>query len=159
MRMAPEAGAALSDHHAPAPVAAAAAAESYSSNYKGVMLCDRPGIEVSRDTGGADGSQQAVPSLSAVSAPEQLGLNPIRKEHLNASKGTIKPKNVVLSNHKRWLHSLQMLKRQLADEEEYMAAREEMKKKRLAEESKKVRDHIRQIKQDMIAPADAAGGN
>merc|ERR1711904_483551 len=115
----------------------------------GVMLCDRPGIEVSRDVGVADGSQQAVPFLSAVSAPEQLGLNPIRKEHLNASKGTIKPKNVVLSNHKRWLHSLQMLKRQPAEEEGYLAMEEDEKKKRLAEESKKVRDQIRQIKQDM----------
>jgi len=157
MRMAPEAGASLSDHHAPPP-AISAAPESYSSNYKGVMLCDRPGIEVSRDVGVSDGSQ-SVPFLSAVSAPEQLGLNPIRKENLNSGKGAKKPKNVVLSNHKRWLHSLQMLKRQLADEEEYMAARDEMKKKRLAEESKKVRDHIRQIKQDMIAPADAAGAN
>merc|ERR1712178_67430 len=99
------------------------------------MLCDRPGIEVSRDVGG-DGSRQ-LPFLSAVSAPEQLGLNPVRKEHLNSTKGTTKPKNVVLSNHKRWLHSLQMLKRQLAEEQEYMVNKEEMKKKRLAEESKK----------------------
>lgn len=159
MRMAPEAGASLSDHHAPPP-APAAAPENYSSNYKGVMLCDRPGIDVSRDVGGVgDGSQQSVPFLSAVSAPEQLGLNPIRKEHLNSSKGTTKPKNVVLSNHKRWLHSLQMLKRQLAEEEQYMADHEEMKKKRLAEESKKVRDHIRQIKHEMIGSTDAEGGS
>jgi len=120
------------------------------------MLCDRPGIEVSRDVGGG-GAEGAMPFLSAVSAPEQLGLNPIKKEHLNSSKGTTKPKNVVLSNHKRWLHSLQMLKRQLADEEEFMAEQDEMKKKRLAEESKKVRDHIRQIKEEMINPADAEG--
>merc|ERR1719326_1692102 len=114
MRMAPEAGSTLTNHHAPAPAIQSSAAESYSSNYKGVMLCDRPGIEVSRDVGASGDGSGAIPFLSAVSAPEQLGLNPIRKEHLNASKGTIKPKNVVLSNHKRWLHSLQMLKRQLA---------------------------------------------
>jgi len=53
MRMAPEAGAALTNHHAPPP-AVTKAAESYSSNYKGVMLCDRPGIEVSRADGGND---------------------------------------------------------------------------------------------------------
>merc|ERR1712224_682441 len=136
MRMAPEAGAALSNHHAPPP--APAAADSYSSNYKGVMLCDRPGIEVSKNMGGSlgEGSKE-VPFLSAVNAPEQLGLNPVRKETLNASKGPTKPKNVVLSNHKRWLHSLQMLKRQLAEEEEYLAEEEENKKKRLAEEKKK----------------------
>merc|ERR1711988_1178327 len=120
------------------------------------MLCDRPGIEVSRDMGGSDGTQAF---LSAVSAPEQLGLNPIRKEHLNsaANKGTSKPKNVVLSNHKRWLHSLQVLKRELAAEEDYMAAKEELKKKKLAEESKKVRDSIRQIKQDMYDATDVVG--
>merc|ERR1711988_2069005 len=120
------------------------------------MLCDRPGIEVSRDMGGSDGTQAF---LSAVSAPEQLGLNPIRKEHLNsaANKGTSKPKNVVLSNHKRWLHSLQVLKRELAAEEDYMAAKEELKKKKLAEESKKVRDGIRQIKQDMYDATDVVG--
>lgn len=156
MRMAPEAGAALSNHHA--PPAPAAAADSYSSNYKGVMLCDRPGIEVSKNLGGGgESSGGAVPFLSAVNAPEQLGLNPVKKEHLNASKGPTKPKNVVLSNHKRWLHSLQMLKRQLADEEEFLAEEEELKKKRLAHESKKVRDQIRNIKQNMIAPADAEG--
>jgi len=155
MRMAPEAGAALSNHHAPPP--APAAADSYSSNYKGVMLCDRPGIEVSKNVGGGESSGGAIPFLSAVAAPEQLGLNPIKKQHLNASKGPTKPKNVVLSNHKRWLHSLQMLKRQLADEEEFLAEEEEMKKKRLAAESKKVRDQIRQIKHNMIAPADAEG--
>jgi len=155
MRMAPEAGASLSNHHAPPP-APMAAAESYSSNYKGVMLCDRPGIEVSRDIGGGGGSAHA-PFLSAVSAPEQLGLNPIKKEHLNSGKGTKQPKNVVLSNHKRWLHSLQMLKRQLADEEAYLATEEEDKKTRLAEESKKVRDQIRQIKSAMVDPADVDG--
>ena len=53
MRMAPEAGASLTNHHAPPP-AVTKAAESYSSNYKGVMLCDRPGIEVSRADGGND---------------------------------------------------------------------------------------------------------
>merc|ERR1711865_759529 len=91
MRMAPEAGASLSDHHAPPP-AISAAPENYSSNYKGVMLCDRPGIEVSREVGGSDGTQ-AVPFLSAVSAPEQLGLNPIRNENLGSSnKGGQKPK-------------------------------------------------------------------
>merc|ERR1712046_9125 len=134
MRMAPEAGASLSNHHAPPP-APAVAAESYSSNYKGVMLCDRPGIEVSRDVGG-DGSRQ-LPFLSAVSAPEQLGLNPVKKEHLNSTKGTTKPKNVVLSNHKRWLHSLQMLKRQLAEEEAYLAEEEEVKKKRWPSKAKR----------------------
>jgi len=157
MRMAPEAGAALSNHHAPPPVPQVAA-ESYSSNYKGVMLCDRPGIEVSRDAGGGGGAgMKDIPFLSAVNAPEQLGLNPIAKEHLGSSKGRTKPKNTVLSNHKRWLHSLQMLKRQLAVEEDYLANEEEAKKKRLADESKKVRDHIRQIKSDMVGAADVDG--
>jgi len=41
------------------------------------------------------------------------------------------PKNEVLSNHKRWLHSLQMLKKQLGEEEEIMAQEENAKKKRV----------------------------
>lgn len=159
MRMAPEAGASLTNHHAPAPMAAAAT-ESYSSNYKGVMLCDRPGIEVSQAAmAGAGDGGQAIPFLSAVSAPEQLGLNPIRKDHLGSSgKGPAQPKNVVLSNHKRWLHSLQMLKRQLAEEESYMALEEDAKKKRLADESKKVRDQIRAIKSAHHSADDVEGG-
>ena len=44
------------------------------------------------------------------------------------------PKNAVLSNHKRWLHSLQMLKRQLAEEEQIMAQEEADKKKRVRAE-------------------------
>jgi len=55
MRMAPEAGSSLTNHHAPAPAINSTAAESYSSNYKGVMLCDRPGIEVSASYGGGGG--------------------------------------------------------------------------------------------------------
>jgi hypothetical protein len=49
----------------------------------------------------------------------------------NAVCNLPEPKNVVLSNHKRWLHSLQMLKRQLAEEESYMALEEDAKKKRV----------------------------
>lgn len=49
MRMAPEAGASISTaHQAPKPAATQPVSDNYSSNYKGVMLCDRPGIAVDR---------------------------------------------------------------------------------------------------------------
>jgi len=157
MRMPPEGGASHADHHAPKPAATQeASADNYSSNYKGVMLCDRPGIEVDR-TAPQGGSNE--PFLSAVNAPEQLGLNPIKKQHLYAGgEGKkAKPKNPALTNHKRWLRSLQMLKKELAEEEECQRQDEEEKRAKLAAESKRVRDNIRQIKKNMTGIDDIQG--
>jgi len=155
MRMAPEAGAAFTDHHAPQAPPVAATENNYSSNYKGVMLCDRPGIEVSR---AAPDGGSAEPFLTAVNAPEQLGLNPIKKERpVNDSNATSKPKNPALSNHKRWLRSLGQLKKELAEEEELQREDEAAKKRQLAEDSQKVRDHIRQIKRGMAGIDDVQG--
>jgi len=155
MRMAPEAGANLSDHHAaPAPTQIAAE-NNYSSNYKGVMLCDRPGIEVSRT---ANEGGHMEPFLTAVNAPQQLGLNPVKKEHpVNANGKPVKSKNQALSNHKRWLHSLGQLKKELAEDEDEQRQDEADKKTQLAVDSQKVRDHIRQIKREMTGIDDIQG--
>lgn len=154
MRMAPEAGADLSSHPAgPAPTQVAE--NNYSSNYKGVMLCDRPGIEVSRT---ANEGGHMEPFLTAVNAPEQLGLNPIKKSHpVNENGKPVKPKNQALSNHKRWLHSLGQLKKELAEDEEQQRQEEADKKAQLAEDSQKVRDHIRQIKRAAAGIDDVQG--
>jgi len=155
MRMAPEAGANFSDHAGPAPTQAAG--NNYSSNYKGVMLCDRPGIEVSRT---ANEGGHMEPFLTAVNAPEQLGLNPIKKAHpVNENGKPVKPKNQALSNHKRWLHSLGQLKKELAEDEEEQRQDEADKKNQLAEDSQKVRDHIRQIKRAAAGIDDVQGPN
>merc|ERR1712070_1094006 len=153
MRMPPEGGASHADHHAPAATQPAASADNYSSNYKGVMLCDRPGIEVDRT---APRGGHAEPFLSAVNAPEQLGLNPIKKQHLHGGGDgkKAKPKNTALTNHKRWLKSLQMLKKELAEEEE---VQQQEKRNKLAVESQKMRDNIRQIKKSMTGIDDIQG--
>merc|ERR1712070_609578 len=156
MRMPPEGGASHADHHAPAATQPAASADNYSSNYKGVMLCDRPGIEVDRT---APRGGHAEPFLSAVNAPEQLGLNPIKKQHLHGGGDgkKAKPKNTALTNHKRWLKSLQMLKKELAEEEEVQRQEEQEKRNKLAVESQKMRDNIRQIKKSMTGIDDIQG--
>lgn len=155
MRMPPEGGASIADHHAPRAPAPTQVADNYSSNYKGVMLCDRPGIQVDRT---APQGGHAEPFLSAVNAPEQLGLNPIRKQHLGAADGKkAKPKSSALTNHKRWLRSLKQLKQELADEEEMQREQEADKRQQLAEESQKVRDQIRNIKAAMTGIDDIQG--
>lgn len=157
MRMAPEAGASISAaHSAPQPAPTQAVADNYSSNYKGVMLCDRPGIQVDR---AAPQGGHSEPFLSAVNAPEQLGLNPVKKQHLNAEKAgkASKPNHTALSNHKRWLRSLRMLKKELSEEEEHQRIEEDQKRTKLAQESQKVRDHIRNIKRGMTSIDDIQG--
>lgn len=154
MRMAPEAGNSMAEAHSSAPVGRTTD-NNYSSNYKGVMLCDRPGIEVDRT---APQGGHVEPFLSAVNAPEQLGLNPIKKQHLHAGgEKKVKPNNSVLSAHKKWLHSLQQLKRELQAEEEAQKEEEEAQRAKLAAESQKVRDHIRQIKRQMTGIDDIQG--
>eukprot|EP00658_Telonema_sp_P-2_P043668 TRINITY_DN3157_c0_g2_i1.p1 TRINITY_DN3157_c0_g2~~TRINITY_DN3157_c0_g2_i1.p1 ORF type:complete len:458 (-),score=147.91 TRINITY_DN3157_c0_g2_i1:273-1646(-) len=155
MRMPPEAPAAATA--APSRNAASSGADAYSSNYKGVMLCDRPGIQVDRT---APQGMNPDPFISAVNAPEQLGLNPIKKAALHAGgdKRT-KPKNSALTNHKRWLRSLHLLKVELEEEEAWQAQAEAEQKAKLAAESQKVRDHIRQVKRNMAGIDDIQGVN
>ena len=42
-----------------------------------------------------------------------------------------KPKNTALTNHKRWLKSLQMLKKELAEEEEVQRQEEQEKRNKV----------------------------
>ena len=97
------------------------------------------------------------PFLTAVNAPEQLGLNPIKKAHPVNENGkpgelstcscrrtcsetqncfnAVKPKNQALSNHKRWLHSLGQLKKELAEDEEEQRQDEADKKNQVLQHS------------------------
>ena len=61
------------------------------SNYKGVMLCDRPSADI--------GSSKPAPFNSAVVPPTQLGLNPAKKVNVYSTQN--KPKGAAVS--KRWL--------------------------------------------------------
>ena len=63
---------------------AAAFANPPISNYKGVMLCDRPSAEI--------GSSKPAPFNPAGLPPEQLGLNPPKK--VNVYSKQHKPKGV-----------------------------------------------------------------
>jgi hypothetical protein len=105
------------------------------SNYKGVMLCDRPSADI--------GPKKPAPFNSAVVPPEQLGLAPTKK--MNVHSTAIKPKDTdsVLYKHKQYLASLKKEIKSQKEQEAGMEEAEEAKRKRFVERSAQLRDAIR----------------
>lgn len=105
------------------------------SNYKGVMLCDRPAVD--------HRGPRPSPFNSAVVPPEQLGLNPTKKINPYAMVQKEKNKESVLYKHKEWLKMLQKVKRQEKVDEEQQDQDAAERKKRFMEYSKQLREAIR----------------
>lgn len=108
------------------------------SNYKGVMLCDRP-------------SAEAAPSrpnsfISAVKQHEPLGLNPAKALVLaagNAGGKKAPDKTSALYKHRQWLSQLQKdIKGQKAAEEEE-ASRKSQQRRKFLQYSSQLREAIR----------------
>eukprot|EP00736_Rhodelphis_marinus_P003526 Rmarinus@m.11159 len=127
------------------------------SNYKGVMLCDRPSAPNAAKSAGPK------PFLSAVMPVEQLGLNPPKMVHHAALIESVKTKPSYLDRHKQWLSEFARFKQQKKREAEVQKDREEQKKKQFDEYSKRLRDAIRNGTEDVdfLLPraAPCASGN
>eukprot|EP00286_Rhodomonas_abbreviata_P019325 CAMPEP_0181294930 /NCGR_PEP_ID=MMETSP1101-20121128/3869_1 /TAXON_ID=46948 /ORGANISM="Rhodomonas abbreviata, Strain Caron Lab Isolate" /LENGTH=267 /DNA_ID=CAMNT_0023399633 /DNA_START=93 /DNA_END=893 /DNA_ORIENTATION=+ len=122
------------------------------SNYKGVMLCDRPTTKAGGR--GAVDSGVAMPFACAVgpgSKYEALGLNPSREQRAGklASDNKSRPRetNDFLSKHKQWLARLnKQRQRKVVDEHNNVVVAVE-KTKRFKEYAAKLRANIREAKQ------------
>jgi len=105
------------------------------SNYKGVMLCDRPSADI--------GPKKPAPFNSAVVPPEQLGLAPAKRINVHSTEHKPKDKDSILYKHKQYLAAL---KKDIAMQKEAEAAiegAEAAKKARFVERSAQLRDAIR----------------
>eukprot|EP00743_Colponemidia_sp_Colp-15_P000844 GILK01000931.1.p1 GENE.GILK01000931.1~~GILK01000931.1.p1 ORF type:complete len:387 (-),score=94.14 GILK01000931.1:794-1903(-) len=103
------------------------------SNFKGVMLCNRPddGLTRKLDRSGPP------PFLSAVVAKEQAGLPPTRKLRPEVKR----TKKTVLHRHKQWLRELQKQKKELqATDQENQEKQEGKKKEDKKKDNKKKED-------------------
>eukprot|EP00741_Cyanophora_paradoxa_P004555 tig00000808_g4424.t1 len=117
------------------------------SNYKGVMLCDRPsGDGGAYGRSGREGGPTAF--VSRVTPHEPIGWNPVKKEnpHLEEPKKKTSGSVDALTRHKKWLRELREYKRRLAVEEELMQNEAEEKRKKFTEYQKQMRDLIRKGK-------------
>uniref|UniRef100_A0A7S3G1D3 Uncharacterized protein n=2 Tax=Palpitomonas bilix TaxID=652834 RepID=A0A7S3G1D3_9EUKA len=125
------------------------------SNYKGVMLCDRPGPKPMGATGGGGGMAggEPVPFLSSVVPKEQLGLNPSREtrdmrySHQGAA-GRSRDKHKFLRRHKQWLSEFKKLRDEANDEHDAAMKEKEEKRRKFAEYSSKLRKAIRRAEED-----------
>mmetsp|Transcript_4198 Transcript_4198/g.10077 ORF Transcript_4198/g.10077 Transcript_4198/m.10077 type:complete len:414 (-) Transcript_4198:63-1304(-) len=122
------------------------------SNYKGVMLCDRPATKAAGRANVDSG--MPMPFAAAVgpgSKYEALGLNPSRENRAAklASDNKMKPvskANDFLSRHKQWLNRLnQQRQRKAHDEQEQVHVAVE-KTKRFKEYAAKLRSNIREAR-------------
>eukprot|EP00294_Goniomonas_avonlea_P017843 CAMPEP_0114558176 /NCGR_PEP_ID=MMETSP0114-20121206/10232_1 /TAXON_ID=31324 /ORGANISM="Goniomonas sp, Strain m" /LENGTH=453 /DNA_ID=CAMNT_0001743529 /DNA_START=56 /DNA_END=1417 /DNA_ORIENTATION=+ len=122
------------------------------SNYKGVMLCDRPVAKMPGKPQQLE-SGQAMPfscSIGPMSKFEQIGLNPSREERAARlameSKVAGKIHDDFFSKHKQWLAQLKKDRRRKLEEDQEELQRAEEKKRKFKEYSAKLRDSIRQAK-------------
>eukprot|EP00283_Hemiselmis_rufescens_P006869 CAMPEP_0173419114 /NCGR_PEP_ID=MMETSP1357-20121228/1073_1 /TAXON_ID=77926 /ORGANISM="Hemiselmis rufescens, Strain PCC563" /LENGTH=262 /DNA_ID=CAMNT_0014381703 /DNA_START=50 /DNA_END=835 /DNA_ORIENTATION=- len=133
------------------------------SNYKGVMLCDRPATKAvggGRGTYTEGGGQ--MPFAAAVgpgSKYEALGLNPSR-EHRAAklasdNKTRARDNNDFLSKHRRWLSELNKQRQRKATEDEQAVGMAVEKTRRFKEYAAKLRANIRDAKREH---AEGGGG-
>lgn len=118
------------------------------SNFKGVMLCNRPPetspalYQSSADQGGYGGGRN--PFVSTVLPPDQLGLNPIKKDFPAVAKKD--ETEDVTWRAKRWLAEFQERQTDLCDMLEQAAIEKEEKQRRFREKQAKMRATIRDVK-------------
>ena len=105
------------------------------SNYKGVMLCDRPSADI--------GPAKPAPFNSAVVPPVQLGLNPPKKVSVYSTENKKKDTDSVLYKHKQYLAHLQKDIKAQKEAEAGMAQESDEKRKQFVERSAQLRDAIR----------------
>mmetsp|Transcript_31910 Transcript_31910/g.76209 ORF Transcript_31910/g.76209 Transcript_31910/m.76209 type:complete len:442 (+) Transcript_31910:134-1459(+) len=122
------------------------------SNYKGVMLCDRPTTKAG-GRGAAD-SGVAMPFACAVgpgSKYEALGLNPSRENRAaklaSDNKGKPRENNDFLSKHKQWLARLNKERQRRAMDENEQIHMAVEKTKKFKEYAAKLRANIREAKE------------
>ena len=106
------------------------------SNYKGVMLCDRPSADI--------GPAKPAPFNSAVVPPVQLGLNPPKKVSVYSTENKKKDTDSVLYKHKQYLAHLQ---------KDIKAQKEAARKQKLAFKAEAERRDYKHIlkQEDMVA--------
>jgi hypothetical protein len=106
------------------------------SNYKGVMLCDRPSADVGK-------SNRPAPFNSAVVPPEQLGLAPPKRVNVQSVQHKEKDTGSVMYKHKQYLANLKREIKAQKEAEDVAAQDEEAKRVRFVERSANLRDAIR----------------
>ena len=105
------------------------------SNYKGVMLCDRPSADV--------GPKKPKPFNAAARPPQIVGLPPPKKVNLHSNEHKEKDTESALYKHKQYLAQLKREIKAQKEEQEQEAEAEKAKKKRFVERSAQLRDAIR----------------
>jgi len=105
------------------------------SNYKGVMLCDRPSADTM--------PKRPAPFNSAVVPAEQLGLNPPKKLNVHSTDHKEKNTDSILYKHKQYLHLLQKDIRDQKAQEAAGADRAKEKRKQFVERSAQLREAVR----------------
>mmetsp|Transcript_24932 Transcript_24932/g.82135 ORF Transcript_24932/g.82135 Transcript_24932/m.82135 type:complete len:439 (-) Transcript_24932:141-1457(-) len=120
------------------------------SNYKGVMLCDRP---TTKGGAGKTAQSDGGPFACAVgpgSKYEALGLNPSREQRAAklAADNKVRPRegNDFLSKHKKWLSQLGKAKQQRMEDEAMAVQGAIEKTKKFKEYAAKLRANIREAK-------------
>lgn len=128
------------------------------SNYKGVMLCDRP---ISKDAGlhaglyGVSDSGGQPPFLSMVHAKHQLGLVPSKESRMSlgdTKKGPTSRKTEFLAKHKKWLQQFAQAQKSGEQKKEDDAVAAAERRKKFEEYSRRMRDSIRGIKRNVSDP-------
>jgi hypothetical protein len=122
------------------------------SNYKGVMLCDRPTTKFGAKTSGD--SQAQMPFSCAIgpgSKYESLGLNPSKEQRAikMATEGKTRPRdnNDYMTRHKQWLSGLNKQRQVKALEDDAAVQNAIEKTKRFREYAAKLRANIRNEKE------------
>ena len=122
------------------------------SNYKGVMLCDRPTTKFGAKAAG-DGQQMPFScAIGPGSKYEALGLNPSKEQRAikMASEGKTRPRdnNDYMTRHKQWLSSLNKQRHMKTMEDEAAVQHAIEKTKRFRDYAAKLRANIRKAKEE-----------